>query len=116
IPHGDGTPDGVFAEWKWDGRRLRVRNDRYGVHPLFYYATANEIAVSTSVARLLAGGAPADFDGDAIAVFLRLGFFVGEDTPFHTAFSISRQIAPASNCGRTGRRTSAPTSMRGTCT
>ena len=82
IPHGDGTPDGVFAEWKWDGRRLRVRNDRYGVHPLFYYATANEIAVSTSVARLLAGGAPADFDGDAIAVFLRLGFFVGEDTPF----------------------------------
>ena len=81
IPRGDGTPDGIFAEWKWDGRRLRVRNDRYGLHPLFYYATANDIAVSTSVARLLAGGAPADFDGDAIAVFLRLGFFVGDDTP-----------------------------------
>ena len=29
-------PDGIFAEWSWDGRRLTVRNDRYGVAPLFY--------------------------------------------------------------------------------
>ena len=82
IPRPDGTTDGIFAEWRWDGRRLSVCNDHYGFHPLFYYCTANEIAVSTSLARLLAAGAPTDFDVDALSVFLRLGFFVGEDTPF----------------------------------
>jgi asparagine synthase (glutamine-hydrolysing) len=82
LPRSTGTDDGIFAEWQWDGRRLVVRNDRYGFYPLFYFCTAREIGVSTSLIRLLALGAPADIDDDALAVFLRLGYFVGEDTPF----------------------------------
>lgn len=31
-----GIEEGIFAEWKWDGARLTVRNDRYGFSPLFY--------------------------------------------------------------------------------
>jgi asparagine synthase (glutamine-hydrolysing) len=82
IARPDGTADGIFAEWDWDGRTLSVRNDRHGFHPLFYCAGPNEVAVSTSLVRLLAAGAPTEIDTDALAVFLRLGFFVGEDTPF----------------------------------
>ncbi len=75
-------PDGIYAEWHWDGQRLIVSNDRYGFYPLFYFAVQDEIAVSTSIAALIAAGAPTDFDEAGLAVFLRLGHFLGDDTPF----------------------------------
>ena len=74
--------DGVFASWSWDGRRLRVRNDRLGVYPLFYAVLADGIAVSDSLVRLLRGGASTDLDVEALLVFRSLGFFLGDDTPF----------------------------------
>lgn len=74
-------PDGPFAAWSWDGDTLRARNDRYGIGPLYYAAWAGRIAISPSVRTLLALGAPTDLDEAALAVFLRLGFFLGEDTP-----------------------------------
>ena len=75
-------PDGVFAEWHWDGTRLHVHNDRYGFYPLYYFTKEDEIAISTSISRLVDLGAPTAFDEAGLAVFLRLGFFIGEDTPF----------------------------------
>ena len=83
VTRAQGPPDGIFASWHWDGEQLIVRNDRYGFHPLFYCRNSpSEVAFSTSPLRLLAGGAPAELDADALSVFLRLGFFVGEDTAF----------------------------------
>jgi len=79
---GRGEPDGVFVEWSWDGDRLRVRNDRYGFYPFYYFANSDEIAISTSIVRLLEAGAPPILDEAGLAAFLRLGFFLGEDTPF----------------------------------
>ncbi len=86
-------PDGVFAEWSWDGSRLCVRNDRYGFYPLYYYTREGEIALSPSIARLLALGAPPEFDEAGLAVFLRLGWFIGEDTPFRAI----RAVPPEAN-------------------
>jgi hypothetical protein len=83
--------DGIYAHWHWDGRELIVRNDRYGVAPLFFVAEKDRVAVSPSIATLLAQGAPATLDDAAIAVFLRLGFFVGDDT----AFRHIRAVPPA---------------------
>ena len=74
--------DGIYAEWMWDGQQLVVHNDRYGVAPLFYFVRGGAIAVSPSIATLLAIGVPRELDEAALAVFLRLGFFVGDDTPF----------------------------------
>ncbi len=83
IDSGPGKdPDGVFAEWNWDGERLFARTDYYGMMPIFYYARDGEVAVSTSLVRLIAEGAPADLDCPAIAAFLRLSTFIGDDTPF----------------------------------
>src|SRR6266850_838039 len=74
--------DGIYAEWVWDGDRLIVRNDRYGFYPLYYFVGEDEIAVSTSLTKLIAVGAPTHLDEAGLAVFLLLGFFIGEDTPF----------------------------------
>ena len=95
IPHdarADGFPEGLFVEWKWDGRSLVVKNDRYGFFPVFYHSTGQQIAISNSVLGLLAAGAPAALDDAAIAAFLRLGHFLGDDTPFRGV----RMLGPSS--------------------
>jgi asparagine synthase (glutamine-hydrolysing) len=77
-----GPDDGVFASWKWDGRTLTVETDRYGYWPLFYCSRGNEFHISSNLVRLLQEGAPLDIDREAIAVFLHLGFYIGDQTPF----------------------------------
>ncbi len=79
---GGERPDGAYVEWHWDGRRLQVRNDRYGLIPTYYAMRNDGFAISTSIERLIANGAPTEFDEDGLAVFLRLGTFLGDDTPF----------------------------------
>lgn len=80
---GHAVDDGVFAEWHWDGVRLVVNNDRYGIFPLFWYRSPDGgVCVSSSLATLIELGAPTQLDLEALAVFLRLGIFVGDDTPF----------------------------------
>ncbi|MGH8232858.1 MAG: hypothetical protein ACREPU_01490 [Rhodanobacteraceae bacterium] len=81
TPHP--VPDGIFAGWNWDGCRLVVNNDRYGFHPVFWSRLpGGGVGVSPSLVALIGQGAPTDLDVEALAVFFRLGFFVGDDTPF----------------------------------
>jgi asparagine synthetase B (glutamine-hydrolysing) len=82
LDFGRAIPDGAFAEWAWDGSTLGVRNDRYGLQPLFYWSRDGEIGISSSLPRLLLEGAPTELDEPALAVFIRTGYYVGEDTPF----------------------------------
>ena len=82
VASSNGNIDGVFADWAWDGSRLVVHNDQYGFYPLYYYTISGEFGISTSIAKLMELGAPPLFDDAGMAVFLRLGFFIGEDTPF----------------------------------
>jgi hypothetical protein len=83
IVPGAGTEhDGIFVEWAWTGDRFVVTNCRYGLYPVYYYASERELAISTSIRSLLEHGAPAALDVPALALFLRLGFFLGEDTGF----------------------------------
>ena len=80
----------VFAEWSWHGDTLTVRNDAWGFQPLFYAATSDRIVVSTWLPRLLQLGVPAALDDRAMAVFLRLSYFLGTDTPFKAIRSLPR--------------------------
>jgi len=77
-----GCKDGLFAEWRWDGAELRVCNDRHGIYPLFYSSQGNEIRVSPSIHHVLGGNTSRELNFAGLSVFLRLGFFIGEDTPF----------------------------------
>jgi len=83
VPAETGGPDdGVFAGWKWQGRTLTVEVDRYGFAPLFYFSRGDEFGISPNLVRLLQEGAPLDIDREAVAVYLHLGFFIGNQTPF----------------------------------
>ncbi len=81
---GPGTvqDEGVWARWSWDGRSLTVRNDRFGFLPVYYCEFPDGFGVSTSAIDLLNAGADSTLDDAAVAVFLRLGYYVGNDTPF----------------------------------
>lgn len=81
LDSGKYGNDGLWTEWQWDGTRLTARNDRYGMRPLYYACTADGIHVSSSISRV-ANAVPSTLDHGALAVFFRLGFFLGEDTPF----------------------------------
>ena len=91
-------PDGVFAEWRWDGERLVVENDRFGIFPLFYFATNDELCVSPSIFKLLFEGAPRALDWPALAVYLRTGYYVGDDT----CFAAIRTLRPNARLEWTG--------------
>jgi asparagine synthase (glutamine-hydrolysing) len=82
LDFGRAIPDGVYAEWTLVGSQLVARNDRYGLRPLFFFCEGAEFGISPSLPRLLLEGAPAELDEPALAVFLRTGYYVGEDTAF----------------------------------
>ena len=63
----------VFAEWSWDGEQLTLTNDRYGFFPIYYFRRDNEIAVSSSISKLLELVGDVEFDDNAFSVFLRFG-------------------------------------------
>jgi asparagine synthetase B (glutamine-hydrolysing) len=49
---------------------------------MYYYARGTELFVAPSIHALLKAGVPAQLNDEALAVMLRLGFLVGEDTVF----------------------------------
>ena len=67
--------------------------DPYGVRPLFEWAAPAGV-VRGGLLELLDAGAPADFDFDALSVFLRVGFFLGNDTPFLAVRAVPPLIEP----------------------
>lgn len=82
-------PDGnVYSRWSWDGRAVELQQSRFGMHPLYCWAQPDGIALADSPLSLLGLGAPPELDEAAIATFLRLGFFLGEDTPFRSVRAV----------------------------
>jgi hypothetical protein len=85
IGHCSDRPDsslGLHGAWDWDGTTLTATVDPLGYFSLFVYCKGPEIAVSPSILQLIAQGADAEPDRVALAVFHRIGHFLGEDTPF----------------------------------
>ena len=92
VERPDAPHDGIFSQWKWDGEQLTIGNDRYGILPLYYFAIQNEICVSPSLPTLIERGAPGDLDNEALAVFFRLGYFLGESTPFRAIRALPPRV------------------------
>ena len=82
LPAPLQTGRDVHAEWQWDGREVVVRNCRLGFFPIYYFATDKVFGVSPSIEQLIEHGAPTELDDAAMAVYLRLGWTLGEDTVF----------------------------------
>jgi asparagine synthase (glutamine-hydrolysing) len=82
FPLPDGSLGGNWVAWHWDGDRLEVSNDRFHAYPLYYAASDTEVSVSPSIDALLALGTDRELDLDAVAAFLTIGYYLGDDTPF----------------------------------
>jgi len=102
----DGT--GVFARWAWDGERLIAANDRFGVQPLYYASEGGTLRISPSIGTLLRRGASPALDDAALAVFVRIGFFVGEDTPFQAIRALPPGACAEWRAGRLDVRSDRP--------
>lgn len=76
--------NGVYAWWRWDGERFELGNDGYGFYPIYILKMRDGFAVSPSVGKLLEFSEEKKLDSEALAVFLRLGWFIGEDTAFES--------------------------------
>lgn len=76
-------PDGVYVRWHWDGQRLEVQTCETGFLPVFIYFDKQQAVVATRLSDLFqAAQIPPSIDHVALSVFLRLGFFIGDRTPF----------------------------------
>lgn len=82
------------ARWSWNGSVLEAAVDRYGFARMFYAQIGDGVAVADTVEELLQAGASRAYDDAAIATFLRLGFFIGQDTAFAAirAFPIGGEL------------------------
>lgn len=83
--HGDRCFDrlrGMFSVALWDEprRRLVLARDRFGIKPLYLAEIDGCLAWSSEVQPLLALGAPARPDPQAISDYLALGYVPGEAT------------------------------------
>ena len=76
------THDGVWVDWAWERDCFELRNDRHGFFPMFYREDKAGFGVSNQIVNLLDSASSTELDDAAMAVFLRLGFFLGNDTPF----------------------------------
>src|ERR1700687_4357444 len=90
---GGDRNNGIFAEWSAASGSLRLNGDRLGLWPLYCATGPGFVAASPSGLTVL-GAAPAPtLDLDALSVFVRLGFFLGEDT----AFKSIRALPPSAS-------------------
>ena len=71
----------LAAGWQWHGDAIDIFGDRLGVIPIFYHATSDRLTLSNSLAELARFCRTTRWDCVALAVFLRLGYFIADDTP-----------------------------------
>ena len=73
---------GMFAVALWDERRQRLvlARDRFGIKPLYLAEIDGALAWASEIAPLLALGAPARPDPQAVADLLSFGYVPGERT------------------------------------
>ncbi len=73
---------GMFAIALWDARRRRLllARDRFGIKPLYLADTPHGLAFASELAPLLALGADATVDRQALGDYLTLGYVPGPGT------------------------------------
>ncbi|WP_232362609.1 asparagine synthase-related protein [Desulfogranum mediterraneum] len=74
--------NGIFTEWSVKDDIFSLENDQFGMFPVFYRKGQDSLSVATSLSDLIDPDDLNELDDPAIAVFLRMGSFLGDSTPF----------------------------------
>jgi asparagine synthase (glutamine-hydrolysing) len=81
VTDTNGRNWNLSAGWEWLGDSVRALSDPNGFIPIFYHASQSEFVISTSLLTVMEHLPEAALDWDALSVFMRVGFFLGTDTP-----------------------------------
>jgi hypothetical protein len=82
IEENGAVVGGVFCRWRFENGRFHIENDRHGFFPAFYAQSGNRLVISTGIGSILRADMGKGLDSDALAVALRLGWHIGDETPF----------------------------------
>lgn len=74
--------NGIFVKWKSDDTSLILQNDSYGMYPVYYSSSSKELHFSSNIECLVRNEEDCQLDDEAIAVFLRAEWYIGNSTPF----------------------------------
>jgi asparagine synthase (glutamine-hydrolysing) len=74
--------NGMFAFAIWDRAKqeLFIARDQFGIKPLLYYYDGKALAFSSELKALLAYGAPAQLNTDALNMYMRFSYVPGPQT------------------------------------
>lgn len=89
----------IRAGWQVEPAGLNIFSDRLGLVPLFVHQQREQIVVSNSLLAVARITGETELDDDAMSIFVRLGFFLGEDTPLKNI----RVLPPAQSAIWSGR-------------
>jgi asparagine synthase (glutamine-hydrolysing) len=92
VPGGERSAR-PFATWSWDGTTLHIATSRHGLHPLFLRVFADGIGLSASIDRTVLGDDPGPLNLAALAVFLRVGYFLGDDTAWRDIHRVGAGVS-----------------------
>ena len=98
----------LSCEWVAAPGRVEIRQDRLGMIPLFWWADAERFVASTSLLEVSRRSGARELDWDAIAAFLAVGNYVGEETPFIGIQTLPPGAQLVWNCGSLARITRCP--------
>jgi len=97
--NADSSAEGVYFRWEWDGQNLLVDNGKLGFFPAYYFQSSDLFIISADISTILSllPSAP-KLELISLAIFLELGFFIGDSTPFAgiRAFPPNAQIKETS--------------------
>jgi hypothetical protein len=79
---GEAGVSDCWIRSEWNGRCFRLETDRFGLRPVYWAQSGDDVAVAFDLRSLLALGVPAQLDDDSVAVFLSIGSYLSETTPF----------------------------------
>jgi hypothetical protein len=82
VPDAAGREAGVAGGWAVRDGAIEITSDPYGYLPLYLFASAERCVVANNPIAAVAAGAPGEPDAAATGLYARLGFYLGETTPF----------------------------------
>ena len=82
VPDAAGREAGVAGGWAVRDGAIEITSDPYGYLPLYLFASAERCVVANNPIAAVAAGAPGEPDAAATGLYARLGFYLGDTTPF----------------------------------